>query len=333
MAIQSETIPGTDGREASALLEDQVATFKKDGFVVIADVLRGDELEQVYAAFAAAQERPRRGWEEGKVQGKGVSENGEYYASGSWQGRIYFDIYPLHLLEQNDAAVEMFAHPRLLPFLSATVGEDVQVATIQPRVLPPQEMEEAQAEGGYVDWHRDHHSDEKWRHYGRPLNTKVILYLTDVGIDDGCTAAVPGSHLWEHKPDSSLYKGMGGGKEQQNKVWHQREMPDMVAVEATAGSAFLFDTRLWHTALPNTGDHERWCVINLYCPFYQKQPGPTMESAMALDAAGKLSTPERRQIFGLEPMNGRNIYKLLTQHSGDVEDDRLFKGERPRRSP
>ena len=142
-----------------------------------------------------------------------------------------------------------------------------------------------------------------------------------------------GSHLWEHKPDSSLYKGMGGGKEQQNKVWHQREMPDMVAVEATAGSAFLFDTRLWHTALPNTGDHERWCVINLYCPFYQKQPGPTMESAMALDAAGKLSTPERRQIFGLEPMNGRNIYKLLTQHSGDVEDDRLFKGERPRRSP
>ena len=66
-----------------------------------------------------------------------MSENGEYYASGTFHGRKYFDIYPLHLLEQDDACVEMIAHPRLFPLLSASVGEDVQTATIQVRALEP----------------------------------------------------------------------------------------------------------------------------------------------------------------------------------------------------
>ena len=180
-----------------------------------------------------------------------------------------------------------------------------------------------------MDWHPDHRSDADWRHYGRPLHVKAILYLTDVGADDGCTAAVPGSHRFQHRPDSSLYKGMGGGKEQTHKVRHQREMPGMIPVEATAGSIFLFDTRLWHTALPNIANKERWTVITLYCPFYMKQPGPTVEAAMGLDAAGALCSPERRQLFGLEPMDSRDIFKLLARHNGTDEDERLFKGERP----
>ena len=310
---------------AAALLEDQVTSYKRDGFTVIEDVLQGEELERVQAAFDKAQANTRVDWEEGRAKGKGVSENGEYYASGTWHARKYFDIYPLHLLEQDDAAVEMIAHPKLLPFLNATVGEDVQTATIQVRVLEPQTVEDAQEEGGYVNWHRDHSNDDEWRYLGRPLNTKVIVYLTDVGPDDGCTACVPGSHLWEHRPDHAAYKGMGGGENQASKVRDQRDMPDMVAAEVKAGSAFLFNTRLWHTTLPNRGDRDRWCVLTLYAPFYQKQPGATVEAAVALEAAGRLNTPERRQLFGLDPMTGVNGYKRLAQHNGDDADDRMFK--------
>ncbi len=96
------------------------------------------------------------------------------------------------------------------------------------------------AGGGYVNWHRDHRNDEAWRFLGRPLNTKVFVYLTDVGPDDGCTACVAGSHLWDHEPDHLVYKGMGGGDSQAEKVRDQRDMPGMVAAEVKAGSAFLF---------------------------------------------------------------------------------------------
>ena len=332
MSTQTDTASSAI-EPAATLLDEQVAAFKKDGFVVIEDVLQGEQLERVQAAFDTAQARTRIDWDAGRAQGKGVSANGEYFASGTWHARKYFDIYPLHLLEQDDAAVEMIAHPRLVPFLAATVGEDVQTATIQLRVLEPQTAADAEAEGGYVHWHRDHADDEAWRHYGRPLNTKVVMYLTDVGPDDGCTACVPGSHLFEHRPDGAAYKGMGGGQDQGNKLLDQRDMPGMVAVEAKAGSAFLFNTRLWHTTLPNTGDRDRWCVLTLYCPFYQKQPGVTIEAAMALEAAGQLTTPLRRQFFGLDPMTGRNGYKRLAEHSGDDEDDRIFKGVRPPHLP
>ena len=126
MSTLPETAPG-----AEALLDDQVDAYKRDGFVIIEDVLQGNELARVQTACDKAQARARIDWEAGRVRGKGVSENGEYYASGTWHARKYFDIYPLHLLEQDDAAVEMIAHPRLFPFLSATVGADFQAAPLQ----------------------------------------------------------------------------------------------------------------------------------------------------------------------------------------------------------
>ena len=329
MPTISDTRSSASPEAELVLLDHQVDAYKRDGFIVIEDVLQGDELEHVQAAFDRVQALTRVDWERGRARGKGVSDNGEYYASGTWHARKYFDVYPLHLLEQDDAAVEMIAHPRLLPLLSSTVGDDVQATTIQMRVLEPQTEADAEEEGGYVGWHRDHNNDEPWRFLGRPLNTKVIVYLTDVGPNDGCTACVPGSHLSEHKPDHALYKGMGGGDDQATKVKDQCDMPGMVAVTAKAGSAFLFNTRLWHTTLPNTGTADRWCVLTLYSPFYQKQPGVTVEAAIALEAAGRLNTPQRRQLFGVEPMTGVNGFKRLAQHSGDDRDDRIFKGVRP----
>ncbi len=330
MTTRTDNPPGADELAQPTLLDRQVEDYKRDGFIIIEDALEGDELSRVQAAFDRAQAVTRVDWEAGRAAGEGVSENGEYYASGTFHGRKYFDIYPQHLLEQDDACVEMIAHPKLFPFLGATVGEDVQTATIQVRVLEPQTAEDAEEEGGYVNWHRDHGNDEAWRYMGRPLNTKILVYLTDVGPEDGCTACVPGSHLWDHEPDHLEYKGMGGGESQGTKVRDQRDMPGMVLAEVKAGSAFLFNTRLWHTTLPNTGKRDRWVVLTLYCPFYQKQPGVTLEAAVALEATGQLDTPERRQLFGLELMStGTNPYKRLAQHNDSLTDDRMFKGVRP----
>ena len=334
MTAQTSTIPGNNDEGMNLdLVEEQLAAFKRDGCVIIENALSEQKLNPVLTAFDKVQAHARVDWEMGKANGVGVSANGEYFASGTWHARKYFDIYPLHLLEKEDAAIDIIANPRLFPFLKSAVGNDVQAATIQLRVLESQTTEDAEAEGGYVKWHRDHSSDEDWRYCGHPLNVKVIFYLTDVGPNDGCTAFVPGSHLFEDMPDYSKYKGMGGGDDNRTNALDQRDMPGMVAAEVKAGSAFLFDTRLWHTTLPNTGDHDRWCVITLYCPFFQKQPGVTVEAAMALKKTGHLSTPMRRQLFGLQPMSGRNVFKRLADHNGDDVDDRMFKGVRPPNRP
>ena len=71
--------PSAEEETASALLEDQVNAYKRDGFIIIEDVLQGDELRRVQAAFDKAQARtrtrrrtkPRRtpGLRDGKRQG------------------------------------------------------------------------------------------------------------------------------------------------------------------------------------------------------------------------------------------------------------------------
>ena len=71
------TLPET-ASGAEALLDDQVDAYKRDGFVIIEDVLQGNELARVQTAFDKAQARARIDWEAGRVRGKGVSENGEY---------------------------------------------------------------------------------------------------------------------------------------------------------------------------------------------------------------------------------------------------------------
>ena len=96
----------SDSRTA---LENQVEAYKRDGFIIIEDVLQGGELSRAQAAFDRAQAVTRLDWEQGRALGRGVSENGEYYASGTFHGRKYFDIFPLHLLQEDDACVEMIA--------------------------------------------------------------------------------------------------------------------------------------------------------------------------------------------------------------------------------
>ena len=53
MSTLTETPPARDERAAS-ILEDQVAAYKRDGFVIMEDLLQGVELERVQAAFERA---------------------------------------------------------------------------------------------------------------------------------------------------------------------------------------------------------------------------------------------------------------------------------------
>ena len=71
------------------------------------------------------------------------------------------------------------------------------------------------------------------------------------------------------------------------------------------GGAMLFDGRTWHTALPNHGAQDRETLTIRYIPFSLRSLGAVTNNAVVLDAAGKLDTPMRRQLLGLEYANGQ----------------------------
>ena len=75
---------------------------------------------------------------------------------------------------------------------------------------------------------------------------------------------------------------------------------------AKAGTAVIFDTRLWHTAMTNVSANPRVCLIYNYVPFWFKQYAGTIEQAQRLDE--RVTDPMRRQLLGLERVKGGNPY-------------------------
>ena len=147
--------------------------------------------------------------------------------------------------------------------------------------------------GGYVNWHRD---KGNYAHSTRSIWVKAFIYFSDVPADGGCTTLVPGSHTGDAGPPPGFAGFSTDGVAQE-------EMPGAVRVVRKAGDALLFDTRSWHTALPNTSGHSRDNIILNYCPFWHKRFGDMIAGVDRLDAQGKLKDPMRRQLLGLELFN------------------------------
>ena len=75
------------------------------------------------------------------------------------------------------------------------------------------------------------------------LSLKVAYFLTDTTAPDcGAMKCVPGSHLSDERPDGVPGGSGGDARQQPNGM---AEMPGAIDLAVPAGSAVLFDRRLW----------------------------------------------------------------------------------------
>ncbi len=126
------------------------------------------------------------------------------------------------------------------------------------------------------------------------LFTKLFIYINDVADNGGPTAVVPGSHLAPEGPTRGEYAGS-----RNPDGLPQDSMPGCVKASGPAGTAFFFDSRIHHSAMPNVSSRERSVLVVNLSPFWHKQFAPVVEGARRLDDAGALNTPLRRQLFGI----------------------------------
>jgi hypothetical protein len=115
------------------------------------------------------------------------------------------------------------------------------------------------------------------RNIGLGLN--IMWFLTDVNDENGGTRVMPGSHLGDQAPDD------------------QFDLTDTVAAEGPAGTALVFDTRLWHSTGPNrTKTGERPVVILFLMRAFIR---PLENSFLSLDReVEKTLTEKARALLG-----------------------------------
>jgi hypothetical protein len=130
----------------------------------------------------------------------------------------------------------------------------IRCTGVGPRTYP------SDADGeGYTYWHRDSGVPSQPL-YPAARVIKAFIYLSDVEEDAGPLGVVPGSHKLASGPWETTRRGFRSSMTLDAEM-PQAAMPNCVSFTGKAGTALLFDTACWHTAMPNTSGKDRRCVI------------------------------------------------------------------------
>ncbi len=111
----------------------------------------------------------------------------------------------------------------------------------------------------------------------RSFIMQAALLLNDQTIENGCTIVVPGSHKSdEYAPPETF----------------DRAKP----ILASKGDIVIWDSRLWHGALPNVAGIDRWSLISTFTRWWIKQNYQTPTAIT--DKVYKELNNEERSILG-----------------------------------
>ena len=185
--------------------------FKKDGFILIKDVLSKREVKNLLSTVDAI-------WE------KHHSKNQEHYLH-------MFDFF-----NQGKTFTNLISHKKTLPLVLGLLGWNIYMYHAHLDVNLPISKDSSPD----LTWHRDNSRinydfvDGKYP----LLALKVGYWLSDVSTKGrGNLYVIPGSHKWNHKL----------GKTIKNDKLPSKAIP----IKAKPGDIILFDSRIWHTRSNN----------------------------------------------------------------------------------
>ncbi|MDE2830230.1 MAG: phytanoyl-CoA dioxygenase family protein [Gemmatimonadota bacterium] len=139
---------------------------------------------------------------------------------------------------EDDVFLELLDNPKTFPLLWDILGWNIQLYISHLIVYPPEQKKDKIHQGG---WHQDggRPVPEMERPHPR-LSLKISYWLSDVNTPEhGAMQIVPRSHKLDTKPEGS---DAGEG---------------VLPVCVKAGTAVLFDRRMWHRRGINTSDVTR----------------------------------------------------------------------------
>jgi ectoine hydroxylase-related dioxygenase (phytanoyl-CoA dioxygenase family) len=200
------------------------------------------------------------------------------------------------LVNKGRPFIDLVEHPIGLELMSHILGEHLLLSNAAALIRGP---------GGPAQIvHTDQtYIPEPWQY---PCAANIIWMLDDFSEANGATRVVPGSHVHNVNPPGGDYtKGADPAQkvasdQAQDKEVDPRPQPQTIPIEAPAGTALVFEGRLWHCGGANTtSDQHRHGAITYYCkPFVRQQENffRSLDPAVLAEAS-----PTLRRLLGYEP--------------------------------
>jgi ectoine hydroxylase-related dioxygenase (phytanoyl-CoA dioxygenase family) len=243
---------------------EQKLFYETNGYLVIENALPEAELAAARAAFDRAEAR----WLADPTR-RGNRRNNERQIVG--------------IIEYDDLFVDLMAHPKVFPIVREILGDDVSMVDNDGHVKPARSVTHAK-------WHHDVGMG-CIDHPFSTLMVKVFWLLSDVVPDGGATAFLPGSHRYPMNF-------------QLPRVDDPEAMPGHVRMAHPAGTAYLFNGRVYHAALSNHSDQDRKVVIINYGHFWMK-PWQGYEPSERLQREAR--TPVLKQLLHVGDAYGTSL--------------------------
>ncbi len=216
-ALQSHTHP----------TEDQLATFSRDGFLVVRDAIPGELVERLLEASDRLMEAD---------PGFDREDHDEFGIRGQPEPMLY-----------DDAFLDLLAPPGVLPLVVAILSANVFVVGSELIYTEPQRPVRTPEDNL---WHRDRKAGTADLGAAARLSLKAAYYLTDLSTPDaGMTLFAPGSHRLTEPleiPPGRI------------------DPAEVVRPEMGPGDAVLFEHRTWHCQGFNGSDRVRKAVFMEY---------------------------------------------------------------------
>ena len=181
-------------------------------------------------------------------------------------------LHRLGFIGRDDAFLELVDHPAILPRVLDLLGWSIYLYHCHLDVHPP-----AAAGNGAWRWHQDGGRQNVELESPRPLlSVKVAYFLTDVpSAAHGPLRIIPGSHRSDTLP-------------------RDREPAAAVPLLVRAGTAVLFDRRLWHARGDNVSTVTRKALFYAYTYRWVRPRDDLGVDPAALDGLSAV----RRQLLG-----------------------------------
>jgi hypothetical protein len=240
------------------LTVEQVEAYRRDGVLLVRNVISGDELDRLRKAAdditaAAALHGMAMDQERGPIQlqdDHGFTEWQEFdenlflYAKGRRGERVFRRAEGMFARDAIFGLIS--ASPRLRSIVETNVGEPVIAANDSLVVKMPNA-------GAAVPWHRDPTGDLLLESIGDASSDFTCdIYIDQSTLQNGCLWALPGSHR------------KGGPEAPADPL--DFDVPGARALEAQPGDLLLHSTGVLHGSPTNTSDSMRRTFYLHYRP-------------------------------------------------------------------
>ena len=250
------------------MTDQQRISFESNGFLVIPNALSSAELSRLQATADQAYAT----WKADPSKPGTRAETLEQVMAP---------------IEYDDYFAELLSHPSTFPIVREILGDDVMMIDNDLFVTPPKTPRT------HANWHHDVGMLGVF-HPLSVMMVKVFFLLSDVNADSGGTAMVPGSHRF---PEGFQFPS----------VDQPTDMPGSVQMTGKAGTAYLFNGRVYHCAVNNDSDQARRVLIFNYGHFWMKIWSGYEPSQRLLDAAIASNDPIRMQLLGIGDAYGQRL--------------------------